>query len=168
MHPASIERAAERVLWERTGLDRIYLRQFEVFGGTNRREDGLLPVLRVLDVPVEREHWVLNRIVSVPYLALVDFAEATPKPDARIERLYSELDARASLSPSRSSATASSVLPASLRMMPMHWCAYDLCIGSELAARMRPASRRLTRPRVRDARGVPDRRTGRDPLASRP
>lgn len=37
-----IDRAAERVLSERTGLDRVYLRQFHTFGGTNRREEELL------------------------------------------------------------------------------------------------------------------------------
>jgi 8-oxo-dGTP diphosphatase len=77
-----VNRAVERVLRERTGLDRIYLRQFELFGGTDRREDELLPIFRALDVPVPRDHWVINRIVSVPYLALVDFLEATPTPDA--------------------------------------------------------------------------------------
>jgi ADP-ribose pyrophosphatase YjhB (NUDIX family) len=77
-----IDRAAERVLRERTGLDRIYLQQFAVFGGTDRREDALLPVLRALGVRIAADHWLVNRIVSVAYVALVDFAEATPTPDA--------------------------------------------------------------------------------------
>src|SRR3954471_12551690 len=38
-----IDRAAERVLRERTGLTRVYLRQFHAFGDTRRRESALIP-----------------------------------------------------------------------------------------------------------------------------
>jgi ADP-ribose pyrophosphatase YjhB (NUDIX family) len=76
-----LDRAAERVLRERTGLDRIYLQQFHAFGGTDRGEDALAPTFRALGVDVPPGHWLVNRIVSVGYVALVDFAEATPSPD---------------------------------------------------------------------------------------
>ncbi len=76
-----LDRAAERVLRERTGLDRIYLQQFHAFGGTDRREHALLPALRTLGVAVPRDHWLVSRVVSVGYVALVDFAGATPTPD---------------------------------------------------------------------------------------
>jgi 8-oxo-dGTP diphosphatase len=76
-----LDRAAERVLRERTGLDRIFLQQFHAFGGTDRREDTLLPALRALGVEVPRGHWLVSRVVSVAYVALVDFAGATPTPD---------------------------------------------------------------------------------------
>ena len=80
-----LDAAAARVLRERTGLERIYLQQFHAFGGTDRREDALLPALRALGVDVPRDHWFAGRIVSVGYVALVDFAEATPTPDALSE-----------------------------------------------------------------------------------
>jgi ADP-ribose pyrophosphatase YjhB (NUDIX family) len=76
-----LDRAAERVLRERTGLDRIYLRQFHAFGGTDRHEEALLPALEALGVTVPRDHWLVSRVVSIGYVALVDFAEATPNPD---------------------------------------------------------------------------------------
>ena len=72
-----LDRAAERVLRERTGLERIYLQQFHAFGGVDRREDAL----QAMGVDVPHDHWLVRRVVSVAYVALVDFAGATPAPD---------------------------------------------------------------------------------------
>jgi ADP-ribose pyrophosphatase YjhB (NUDIX family) len=80
-----LDRAAERVLRERTGLDRLFLQQFHAFGGTDRREAALLPVFQALGVAVPPDHWILRRVVSVAYVALVDFVGATPTPDALSE-----------------------------------------------------------------------------------
>lgn len=77
-----LDLAAERVLRERTGLDRIYLQQFHTFGGTDRREHALRSVFQAAGVTVSPDHWVLGRVVSVAYVALVDFARATPTRDA--------------------------------------------------------------------------------------
>jgi ADP-ribose pyrophosphatase YjhB (NUDIX family) len=77
-----IDRAAERVLRERTGLDRVYLRQFHAFGGTDRREDALIPAFRAMGVEPPAGHWTVSRIVSIGYFALVDFAKAGLTPDA--------------------------------------------------------------------------------------
>jgi ADP-ribose pyrophosphatase YjhB (NUDIX family) len=76
-----LDRAAERVLHERTGLERIYLQQFHAFGGTDRHEDAILASLHGWGVTVPDHHWLVSRIISVGYVALVDFAEATPAPD---------------------------------------------------------------------------------------
>lgn len=73
----SVDRAAERVLRERTGLDRIFLQQFHTFGGTDRGEG----VLRALAGAMPGHEWMAERVVSVGYLALVDFAGATPTAD---------------------------------------------------------------------------------------
>ena len=77
-----LDRAAERVLRERTGLEEIYLQQFHAFGGTDRREDEILAGFHALGVAVPPDHWLVRRVVSVAYVALVDFAEATPTPDS--------------------------------------------------------------------------------------
>lgn len=77
-----LDLAAERVLRERTGLERIYLQQFHTFGGTDRREHTLRSVCHAVGVDVSPDHWVLGRVVSVAYVALVDFARATPTRDA--------------------------------------------------------------------------------------
>jgi 8-oxo-dGTP diphosphatase len=77
-----IDRAAERVLRERTGLKRVYLRQFHAFGGTRRRESALIPAFRAMGVDPPSDHWIVNRVVSIGYVALVDFARAELTPDA--------------------------------------------------------------------------------------
>jgi ADP-ribose pyrophosphatase YjhB (NUDIX family) len=76
-----LDRAAARVLRERAGVDRIYLRQFHTFGGPDRHEEALAPVFAGMGVRVPAGHWVLDRIVAVGYLALVDFEKVTPAPD---------------------------------------------------------------------------------------
>lgn len=77
-----LDDAAARVLHERTGLDRIYLQQFHAFGGLERDERALRPAISSLGIPVPSEHWLFRRVIAVAYVALVDFAEATPAPDA--------------------------------------------------------------------------------------
>jgi 8-oxo-dGTP diphosphatase len=76
-----LDDAAARVLHERTGLDRIYLQQFHTFGGLDRREDTLLPAVRSLGIAVPGDHWMFRRVISVGYVALIDFVAASPTPD---------------------------------------------------------------------------------------
>ena len=76
-----LDQAAQRVLRERTGLERIYLQQFHAFGGTDRHEGAIVDGMQALGVAVPSDHWLVRRVVSVAYVALVDFAEATPTPD---------------------------------------------------------------------------------------
>jgi ADP-ribose pyrophosphatase YjhB (NUDIX family) len=77
----SLDAAAARVLRERTGLDRIYLQQFGAFGGADRGEGVIRELAAALGVAIPDGHWIADRIVSVGYLALVDYAQATPTPD---------------------------------------------------------------------------------------
>jgi 8-oxo-dGTP diphosphatase len=77
-----VDRAAERVLRERTGLDHVFLRQFHAFGGTDRRERELLPAFRAMGVEPPDAHWMVSRVVSIGYFALVDHAKAGLSPDA--------------------------------------------------------------------------------------
>jgi ADP-ribose pyrophosphatase YjhB (NUDIX family) len=78
----AVDAAAARVLAERTGLERIYLRQFHTFGATDRGEGVLASLAAALGTPLPAGHWMAERVVSVAYLALVSFAEVTPTPDA--------------------------------------------------------------------------------------
>lgn len=78
----SVDDAAARVLHERTGLERVFLRQFHAFGGTDRHEDSGIPALEAMGVLVPRDHWLVRRVVSIGYLALVDLARAEVTPDA--------------------------------------------------------------------------------------
>ena len=90
-----VDRAAERVLRERTGLERVWLRQFHAFGGTDRHEASLVPAFRAMGVEPPADHWIVRRVVSLGYFALVDIAGATPTPDPlSVECRWWDLDAR--------------------------------------------------------------------------
>lgn len=78
----ALDRAAERVLQQRTGLERVYLRQFHAFGGTERGEAALIPAFRAMGVEPPAGHWTVSRVVSIGYFALVDFEKAGLTPDA--------------------------------------------------------------------------------------
>jgi ADP-ribose pyrophosphatase YjhB (NUDIX family) len=73
-----IEMAADRILKERTGLDKIFLQQFHVFGDPDRAKfhsdlyKDMLP---------GQENWFSNRFLSIGYYALVNFSGAVPQPD---------------------------------------------------------------------------------------
>ncbi|WP_121247265.1 NrtR DNA-binding winged helix domain-containing protein [Mucilaginibacter phyllosphaerae] len=73
-----IEKAADRILHERTGLDEIFLQQFHVFGDPDRSKihnemyKGMLP---------DEQNFFAKRFISIGYYALVDFFNVNPTPD---------------------------------------------------------------------------------------
>ena len=78
----SIEFAANRVLKVRTGLDQIFLRQFNVFSDPQRSNRN--PA--VADLPMSgQDHpeisWFNQRFISVGFYALVEFSQVQPQPD---------------------------------------------------------------------------------------
>ena len=80
-----VEEAADRILFERTGLKGVFLQQFNTFGKTNRYahyseketigfiEQALGEPLEELDLP--------HRTVSIGYYALVNIDKVMPWPD---------------------------------------------------------------------------------------
>lgn len=77
----SLEEAATRILKERTGLDNIFLKQFNVFSDPSRSKinpavKDLVESGTNLDIA-----WFNQRFISVGFYALVDFSEVNPKPD---------------------------------------------------------------------------------------
>jgi len=72
----SINEAAKRVLKERTGLDRIFLKQFEAFGETGREKGK-----KGFDIPGTWKSWYMERFVTIGYWALVEFSKVTPRRD---------------------------------------------------------------------------------------
>jgi 8-oxo-dGTP diphosphatase len=77
-----LDQAAARVLQERAGLEGVFLRQFHTFGAIERGEADLIPALRALGAEPPPGHWMVGRVVSVGYFALVDFTKAKVVPDA--------------------------------------------------------------------------------------
>jgi len=75
--------AAKRVLYERTGLQDIYLDQFYTFGDMSRHDKATMQAIMTgNELDDTDNHWLLNRFISVGYYALVDFTKAIPIPDA--------------------------------------------------------------------------------------
>ncbi|MBB6003578.1 NrtR DNA-binding winged helix domain-containing protein [Arcicella rosea] len=75
-----IEKAAQRILEERTGVTDIYLEQFYVFGKANRSTgETLKKILLKNNVKINNTSWVFERFVSIGYYALVDFSKVNTK-----------------------------------------------------------------------------------------
>lgn len=83
-----INKAAQRILQQRTGLDHIFLEQFHIFGEEDRivgsanrttvRNDlRQVGQQRFDDEAIE---WITSRFVSIGFYALVDIAKVNPQP----------------------------------------------------------------------------------------
>lgn len=68
--------AAYRVLKDRTGLNEIFLQQFQTFGNTERYSKKFhIEDLQNDGLEVNDNHWLIQRFVTIGYYALVDFIE---------------------------------------------------------------------------------------------
>ena len=76
-----IDDAAKRILQDRTGLTNIYLEQFHTFGSTSRKDDAILNFMKSTGQKTPKDHFLLQRFVSISYYALVDFTQAIPTKD---------------------------------------------------------------------------------------
>jgi ADP-ribose pyrophosphatase YjhB (NUDIX family) len=77
----TIDHAAQRVLKQRTGLEKIFLQQFHVFSDPARSTKKVnQQFLKNIGVHV-RESWMFERFISVGYYALVNFTKVKPTPD---------------------------------------------------------------------------------------
>lgn len=70
------EDAAKRVLWQRTGLENIYLQQFHTFGDL-KRNIGAMEKHQQINLAMGRSNddlkWLSLRYISIGYYALVDY-----------------------------------------------------------------------------------------------
>ena len=78
----SIDDAAARMLREMAGLSGAAFRQFQTFGGPLRGEAVVADALRAMGIDAPSDHWVLGRVVSVGYVALVNTSRAQVSPNA--------------------------------------------------------------------------------------
>jgi len=82
LNDESLEMAAQRVLKERTGLDNIFLQQFQVFSNPHRSDQNQAIVdLASSGTTPEALEWFNQRFISVGFYALVNPSLATPQPD---------------------------------------------------------------------------------------
>jgi ADP-ribose pyrophosphatase YjhB (NUDIX family) len=72
----TIENAAYRVLQERTGVQDIFLQQFNVFGAPDR-SDARIHQNRYLEygIKIPKDNWLLQRFITIGFYALIDFSE---------------------------------------------------------------------------------------------
>ena len=76
-----IDEAAHRILNKRTGLDKIYLKQFYVFGAPERSSKKInQEFLKNIGTKMENS-WMFERFISVGYSALVDISKVHPVAD---------------------------------------------------------------------------------------
>lgn len=78
-----MDRAASRILEERTGIKLPYLKQFHTFGDTQRRANSptFFSESTIPEQFREMLDWLENRFISTGYLSLVDMRNSTPTPD---------------------------------------------------------------------------------------
>lgn len=78
----SLDDAAARVLLHRTGLKKVFLQQFHVFGDPKRSKESLIKdAIKSLQLQLDKNHWFFNRFITIGYYALVEFEKAVPVPD---------------------------------------------------------------------------------------
>jgi ADP-ribose pyrophosphatase YjhB (NUDIX family) len=81
-----LDNAAKRVLEERTGLKKIFLKQFYTFGDPersriNNRARQLEEQVEVDEYSDEIIQWFLGRFATTGYYALVEYTKVNPVPD---------------------------------------------------------------------------------------
>ncbi|WP_326282828.1 NUDIX hydrolase [Tamlana sp. 2201CG12-4] len=84
-----MDKAAHRILKDRSGLDNVFLNQFHTFGNKNRREllnQNIPKEVESFEKNTIKEHprlakWLEQRFITTGYFALVDIKKAKPIPD---------------------------------------------------------------------------------------
>lgn len=78
-----LDDAANRILYERTHLEDVYLEQFYAFGDKKRTEKN--PHRKLLEnkgISVNRNHWIYKRFITIGYFALIDYTLSHTFPDS--------------------------------------------------------------------------------------
>lgn len=84
----NLDKAAIRVLKERTGIELPFLEQFKTFGNANRREVGImLKNMESMGIDSVLVDWFKQRFITTGYLSLVDIQKCDPKPDFSSEMI---------------------------------------------------------------------------------
>jgi len=81
-----LDDAAQRILKERTCLDKIFLQQFYTFSDPARSTKPINQgFLKKMGIKLDKS-WMFERFISVGYSALVDFTKVKPVPDIFSEK----------------------------------------------------------------------------------
>lgn len=75
--------AAERVLFERTHLENLFLDQFHTFGRVNRTQNNVHQMLlKNRGIDVSQDHWIFQRFITVGYCSLINYSLVETFPDS--------------------------------------------------------------------------------------
>ena len=77
----SIEEAANRIAFERTGLRDLFFLQFRAFGSPDRGKDAGLTTAHLSEmtgVDVPEDSWIFDYFVSVAFYTLTEFSKVAP------------------------------------------------------------------------------------------
>ncbi len=78
----TLEDAVKEGVQARTGLENVYLDQFQIFGGLERSDpNAMRRILEANNKDLEENKWMLERFLTVGHYALINYEEVTPKPD---------------------------------------------------------------------------------------
>jgi len=78
----TLQDAANRILKERTGLDKIFLQQFETFGDPERTKMFTQKKISAISgINLTKDNWMMGRFVSIGYYAIVEYSKVYPTPD---------------------------------------------------------------------------------------
>ena len=79
----SLDEAVTNGVVERTGIDDLYLEQFQTFGSLNRFDSKAMErILEMNGLDIKNHEWLLDRFISIAYYALINFEEVNPVPDS--------------------------------------------------------------------------------------
>ena len=82
----NLHEAASRVMYERTHLSNIYLKQFHTFGQKDRTENNVHRILlKNKNIEVPKDHWIFQRFITVGYCSLIDYTLVDTFPNAMNE-----------------------------------------------------------------------------------
>ena len=83
-----MDKAAIRVLKERTGVDLPFLEQFKTFGDRSRRDDDTITnYLQSIQIEAKIAKWFGQRFISTGYLSLVDIKKCDLSSDLLSEEI---------------------------------------------------------------------------------
>ena len=86
----SLDEAVTKGVVERTGINNIYLEQFQTFGGLDRFDSKAMErILEMNGLNPKAHQWLLDRFISIAYYALINFEEVNPVPDALADSIDS-------------------------------------------------------------------------------
>ena len=75
--------AAKRIVLSKTGLNDIFLEQFQVFGDYRRNNrETIKIIMEGQGIPYHPEHWILGRFFSIGFYALVEYTKTIPTADS--------------------------------------------------------------------------------------